>query len=129
MAFSIKHLDHVVLCVSDMDRALRFYCDVLGCAEERRVDAIDLVQLRAGASLIDLMLKPARPADAPPNMDHVALRVDPFDEAAIRTHLQGHGVEVGEMVSRYGAEGNGPSIYIEDPDGNVVELKGPAYSD
>ena len=129
MAFSIKQLDHVVLCVSDMDRALRFYCDVLGCAEERRVDAIDLVQLRAGASLIDLMLKQARPADAPPNMDHVALRIDPFDEAAIRAHLQGHGVEAGEVVSRYGAEGNGPSIYIEDPDGNVVELKGPAYSD
>ncbi|MDJ0896106.1 MAG: VOC family protein [Alphaproteobacteria bacterium] len=129
MAFSIRQLDHVVLCVSDMDRALRFYCDVLGCAEERRVESINLVQLRAGASLIDLMLKAARPADAPPNMDHVALRIDPFDEAAIRAHLQGHGVEVGEVVSRYGAEGNGPSIYIEDPDGNVVELKGPAYSD
>ncbi len=128
MAFSIKRLDHVVLCVSDMDRALRFYCDVLGCVEERRVDWINLVQLRAGASLIDLMLKDPRPADAPPNMDHVALRIDPFDEAAIRAHLQGHGVEAGEVVSRYGAEGDGPSIYIEDPDGNVVELKGPAYS-
>ncbi len=129
MVFSIKQLDHVVLCVSDMDRALRFYCDALGCVEERRVESINLVQLRAGASLIDLMLKDARPADAPPNMDHVALRIDPFDEAAIRAHLASHGVEVGEVVSRYGAEGNGPSIYIDDPDRNVIELKGPPHSD
>ena len=129
MVFTIKQLDHVVLCVSDMDRALRFYCDALGCLEERRVESIDLVQLRAGASLIDLMLKDARPADAPPNMDHVALRIDPFDEAAIRAHLASHGVEVGEVVSRYGAEGNGPSIYIDDPDRNVIELKGPPHSD
>ena len=126
MAFQILNLDHVVLRVAEMERALRFYCGVLGCREERRVDAIKLVQLRAGACLIDLV-----PADRPleragRNMDHFALRIDPFDEAALRRHLAAHKVEMGEVAQRYGAEGSGPSIYINDPDGNLVELKGPA---
>ena len=123
MTFTVKGLDHVVLRVADLDRAIRFYTDVLGCREERRVDSFNLVQLRAGASLIDLIL-----AEDPPgagNMDHFALRIDPFDEAALRRHLDAHGVEVGEVARRYGAEGNGPSMYIADPDGNTVELKGP----
>ncbi|MGI9385327.1 MAG: VOC family protein [Methyloligellaceae bacterium] len=125
MTFSIKHLDHVVVCVADLDRAIRFYCDGLGCTEERRVDSINLVQLRAGSSLIDLMLIDAEAESGPRNMDHFALRIDPFDEAALRSHLGGHGIEVGEVASRYGAEGQGPSMYIQDPDGNTVELKGP----
>ena len=123
MTFAVKGLDHVVLRVADLERAIRFYTDVLGCREERRVDSFNLVQLRAGASLIDLIL-----AEAPPgagNMDHFALRIDPFDEAALRRHLDAHGVEIGEVARRYGAEGNGPSMYIADPDGNTVELKGP----
>ena len=88
-----------------------------------------LVQLRAGASLIDLV--PAAGAPEVPrdqeagNMDHFALRIDPFDEGALRAHLADHGVEVGEVARRYGAEGQGPSLYIQDPDGNTVELKGP----
>ena len=127
MTFSIKHLDHVVVCVADLDRAIAFYCGALGCTEERRVDSINLVQLRAGASLIDLMLIDAGAQDGPRNMDHFALRIDPFDEAALRAHLESHGVEAGEVASRYGAEGQGPSMYIEDPDGNTVELKGPPF--
>ena len=59
------------------------------------------------------------------NVDHIALRIDPFDAAALRTHLQAHGITMGEVTRRYGAEGQGPSIYIEDPDGNTIELKGP----
>jgi glyoxylase I family protein len=125
VTFTLRGLDHVVLRVADMDRAIRFYRDVLGCREERRVESIGLVQLRAGASLIDLV-----PADAPPgsaggNMDHFALSIDSFDEAALRAHLSRHGVEIGEVAERYGAEGDGPSMYIADPDGNTVELKGP----
>ena len=123
--FQVLNLDHVVLRVADLARACRFYCDVLGCREERRVESIGLVQLRAGASLIDLV-----PGDPPAagggNMDHFALRIEPFEEAALRAHLSAAGLEVGQVVQRYGAEGSGPSIYIEDPDGNVVELKGPA---
>ena len=131
MAFAIKNLDHVVVCVSDLDRALAFYTAVLGCAEERRVESIGLVQLRAGASMIDLMLTRPSPEEAEGrpdggrNMDHFCVRIEPFDPPAIRSHLADHGVEVGEVVQRVGAEGKGPSIYIQDPDGNTVELKGP----
>ncbi len=128
MPFAIKQLDHVVLRVSDLERAIRFYEEVLGCKEERRVESIGLVQLRAGASLIDLIAASGDAAAGAPNMDHFALRIDPWDEAAIKAHLAGHGVEAGEAVQRYGAEGDGPSIYITDPDGNTVELKGPSTS-
>lgn len=126
MTFRLKGLDHVVLRVADLDRAITFYTEVLGCRVERRVEGIGLVQLRAGASLIDLV-----PADDPiaaggRNMDHFALRLEPFDEPALRRHLEARGVEAGETARRYGAEGEGPSIYITDPDGNTVELKGPA---
>ena len=125
MTFTLKGLDHVVLRVADMERAIRFYHDALGCREERRVESIGLVQLRAGRSLIDLIPAEAPPGSAAGNMDHFALAIDPFDEAALRAHLTRHGVEIGEVAQRYGAEGSGPSMYITDPDGNTVELKGP----
>ncbi len=126
--FTIKKLDHVVLRVSDLDRAIAFYCGVLGCREERRVERIDLVQLRAGEALIDLVPVADAGGDTPGNMDHFALRIEPFDADALRTYLEGRGVAVGELADRYGAEGQGPSLYIEDPDGNTVELKGPPDS-
>ncbi len=131
--FSIRDIDHLVLRVIDAERMLGFYRDALGCSLERRQDAIGLIQLRAGRSLIDLV-----PVDSPlgraggaapgaqgRNLDHFCLRVEPFDEAAIRAHLAAHGVSAGALESRYGAEGEGPSLYIADPEGNVVELKGP----
>ena len=131
--FRLQHIDHVVLRVRDTAAMQGFYCDVLGCREERRQDEIGLVQLRAGASLIDLVSidgKLGRMGGAAPgvegrNMDHLCLRVDPFDRAAITAHLEAHGVRVGDFGSRYGAEGEGPSQYLTDPEGNVVELKGP----
>ena len=125
MSIAIKGLDHVVLRVADLERAIRFYCEVLGCTEERRVEPVGLVQLRAGASLIDLVPADGAPEVAGGNMDHFCLRIEPFDEAELRAHLTAHGVEVGEVARRYGAEGQGPSLYIQDPDGNTVELKGP----
>jgi len=131
---TIREIDHLVLRVSDLDRMLRFYCDVLGCTVERRQEAIGLIQLRAGHSLLDLV-----PVDGPlgkaggaapgregRNLDHFCFRVEPFDEAAIRRHLEAHNISAGPTQRRYGAEGEGPSIYITDPEGNVVELKGPA---
>jgi glyoxylase I family protein len=129
----IREIDHLVLRVVDLERMLRFYCDVLGCSIERRQDAIGLVQLRAGRSLIDLVPvdgKLGRAGGAAPgaegrNLDHFCLRVEPFDEAAIRSHLEMHGLVAGSVESRYGAEGEGPSLYLTDPEGNVVELKGP----
>lgn len=131
--FLIKQLDHIVLRVVDLDRMLRFYQDVLGCTMERRQEDLGLYQVRAGASLIDLVPvdgKLGRAGGAAPgaegrNLDHFCLRVDPYDEAAIRAHLKAHGVEPGESGSRYGAEGEGPSLYLRDPEGNMIELKGP----
>ena len=125
MTFAIKQLDHVVVRVADMDRAIDFYTKVLGCAVERQVDSIRLVQLRAGLSMIDLVAAKEELRDGPGNMDHFAVRIDPFDEEAIRRHLEIHGIDAGKVASRYGAEGQGPSMYILDPDGNTVELKGP----
>ncbi len=130
MTFEILGIDHVVLRVADQERAIAFYEGVLGAKVERRSEKFGLVQLRAGRSLIDLIEAPAGEPPAGkttggPNMDHFALRIEPFDEAAIRAHLDAHGIEAGELKTRYGADGNGPSLYLEDPDGNRVELKGP----
>ncbi|MFQ5953455.1 MAG: VOC family protein [Kiloniellales bacterium] len=133
MPIRIQAIDHVVLRVRDLDGAIRFYGDVLGCAVERRLDDLGLVQLRAGRSLIDLVDVGGpigRQGGAPPgsegrNMDHVALRLEGFDEAGLRAHLEAHGVTPGDVVTRYGAEGDGPSMYIRDPEGNTIELKGP----
>ena len=129
----IREIDHLVLRIVDLDRMLHFYCGALGCSIERREDEIGLVQLRAGRSLLDLVpvggklgrAGGAAPAREARNLDHFCLRVEPFDEASIRRHLEAQGVEVGPVASRYGAEGEGPSIYVTDPEGNVVELKGP----
>jgi glyoxylase I family protein len=127
---TISGLDHVVLRVGDLDRAIKFYETVLNCHVERRLEQPKLVQLRAGASLIDLVPASVSPASsedsAGRNMDHFAVRVDGFDAAAITADLARHGIAVGEVRERYGAEGYGPSLYISDPDGNTVELKGPA---
>lgn len=131
--FAPLGLDHVVLRVADIGRVQSFYCDVLGCSLEKVQEAIGLVQLRAGRSLIDLVdvNGPIGKTGGPPpgktarNMDHLCIRIDPFDAVAISAHLAVHGIAAGEVVSRYGAEGQGPSMYIADPEGNSVELKGP----
>lgn len=120
----VAGLDHVVLRVADIDRSIAFYGNVLGCAVERRLPEIGLVQLRAGAAMIDLV--PKQPEDdAGRNMDHFAVRIERMDVAALGAHLRRHGIDPGEVRRRYGAEGYGASIYIADPDGNTVELKGP----
>ncbi len=125
-------IDHVVFRVSDLDSALRFYTEVLGATLEKVQPDIGLYQLRAGTSLIDLVPvegKLGRTGGAGPgkegrNVDHVCFRVVPWDEAEILAHLAGHGIEA-QVARRYGAEGDGPSIYLADPDGNGLELKGP----
>jgi glyoxylase I family protein len=132
-AIAIAALDHVVLRVSDLERAKAFYRDVLGCPIEKWQPEFGLLQLRAGAALIDLVTldgKLGREGGAGPgaeghNLDHFCVRLERFDEAALRAHLASHGIAAGEIVQRYGAEGTGPSLYIKDPDGNTVELKAP----
>ena len=131
----IREIDHLVLRVTDLEQMLRFYCDALGCTLDRRLDNIGLVQLRAGSAMLDLVpvdgklgsVGGAAPGKEGRNLDHFCFRVEPFDEATIRAHLVAHGVAAGELESRNGAEGEGPSIYVTDPEGNVVELKGPPY--
>ena len=128
----IRQIDHIVLRVVDVQAMLRFYMDVLGCAPEKNQEEIGLYQVRAGSSLIDFVPvdgKLGRMGGAPPgregrNLDHLCLRIDPFDAAEVTARLQERGVEVGPVASRYGAEGFGPSIYVKDPEGNTVELKG-----
>ena len=130
--FALQQLDHVVLRVRDVSAMEGFYCDVLGCAVERRQEGFGLVQLRAGRSLIDLVDVDGRigrtggaaPGAEGRNMDHLCLRAEPFDREAIVAHLQAHGVRIGEFGLRFGAEGMGPSQYLFDPEGNLVELKG-----
>ena len=131
--FQLRQIDHVVLRVRDGAAMQAFYCDVLGCKIERRQDDIGLIQLRAGQSLIDLVpvdgklgrMGGAAPGAEGRNMDHLCLRAEPFDREAITAHLEAHGVRVGDFGSRYGAEGEGPSQYLFDPEDNLVELKGP----
>jgi glyoxylase I family protein len=130
---TIKHLDHVVLRVTDLRAMMAFYTDVLGCPVEKVQEDLGLYQLRAGSALIDLVpidgplgqKGGAAPGEEGRNLDHFCLRVDPFDAEAIDAHLRAHGAEPVPVASRYGAEGQGPSIYVSDPEGNVVELKGP----
>ncbi len=133
MSLILARIDHIVLRVIQLEPMLQFYCKVLGCRIERRQDAIGLVQLRAGASMLDLVPvdgKLGRQGGAPPgpegrNLDHICFRVESFDAGAIAAHLAAHGVQAGNVEMRYGAEGEGPSIYIADPEGNTIELKGP----
>jgi len=120
---TICGIDHVVLRVHDMDRMRRFYCEVLGAHHVAYRPDFGMSHLRIGAAMIDLVER------TPPsgcNMDHLCLRVEPFDQEAIVAHLKHHGVAVGDIRKRYGAEGNGISIYLADPEGNTVELKGPS---
>ena len=130
----IRDIDHVVLRVKDIDAMRRFYCDVLGATHVAWRPEFGMSHLRAGASMIDLITVDGplgRPGGAAPgrearNMDHLCLRIEPFDPDAIVAHLKKHRVPVGEIRRRFGAEGNGVSIYLTDPEGNTVELKGPS---
>ena len=130
---AIREIDHQVLRVSDLEAMLAFYTRALGCTVEVRREDIGLYQLRAGRSMLDLVPlqgKLGKAGGAAPgregrNLDHFCFRVEPFDEKAIRGHLESLGIAVGEVATRIGAEGAGPSIYISDPEGNTVELKGP----
>ena len=129
----VRDIDHLVLRTAHPDEMIAFYTQVLGLAVERQLPEIGLIQLRAGRSLLDLVPVDsalgrkggAAPGSEGHNLDHLCFRIEPFDEAEIRAALSRAGVEAGPTEQRYGAEGTGPSIYIRDPDGNTVELKGP----
>jgi glyoxylase I family protein len=129
----VTGFDHIVLRVRDKAAMLGFYEGVLGLSVDRDRPELGLTHIRAGAQMIDLVtldgplgrMGGAGPAAEGRNLDHFCLQVRPFAEAAIRAHLAAHGVAVVEEGPRYGADGNGFSLYVRDPEGNTVELKGP----
>ena len=120
----IAEIDHVVFRCRDQNKMLDFYTRLMGLAEERRLEQIGLIQLRAGAGMIDLVPNDGPIVEKSRNVDHVCLGIDADDMDAIARHLKEVGVDFIEgPVPRYGAHGTGLSIYIRDPEGNVVELK------
>lgn len=130
---TIKQLDHLVLRVSDLQAMMTFYTEVIGCPVEKIQENLGLYQLRAGSSLIDLVPVDgplgqkggAAPGQQGRNLDHFCLQVEPFDAEEITAHLRKFGYDPAPVASRYGAKGQGPSIYVTDPEGNTLELKGP----
>ncbi|WP_063913716.1 VOC family protein [Pseudomonas sp. p21] len=131
--FAIKHIDHLVLRVSDLPRSIAFYTELLGCTVSRVREDLGMVHLATGTAMIDLVTLDGplgQPGGAAPraegrNLHHFCLRIEPFDEPALTAYLQTAGVKVEPAEKRYGAEGEGLSLYCYDPDGNQVELKGP----
>lgn len=130
--FEIAGIDHIVLRTANIESMLAFYCNVLACSIERETpEAIGLTQLRAGSALIDLVtvdsqlgrVGGAAPTATENNVDHFCLQLKSISEQEIKSHLQNFGITEGEFGTRYGAQGNGKSIYIHDPDGNTVELR------
>jgi catechol 2,3-dioxygenase-like lactoylglutathione lyase family enzyme len=130
----LRGIDHVVLRVKDIELMRRFYCDILGATHVAYRPEFGMSHLRVGAAMIDLVelsgplgkAGGAGPGTEGRNMDHLCLRVEPFEEQEILSYLRKHGVPVGDVRTRFGAEGNGVSIYVTDPEGNTVELKGPS---
>ena len=129
---NIKGIDHLVLRTGQVEQMCLFYCGVLGCTIERETPPdIGLVQLRAGNALIDLVSVGSKlgamdggpPEKSENNLDHFCLQLRQTSEKEIRSHLASHSVKVGEFAERYGAQGFGLSVYIQDPDGNTVELR------
>lgn len=133
--FSVQRIDHVVLRVRDLNGSIEFYRSVLGCVVVRQREHLGLVHLRAGASMIDLVSVDgklgsrggAAPGKEGRNVDHLCLRIEPFNEPDLVSHLKRHGVApLGSAEINFGAEGEGLSLYFPDPDGNMIELKGPS---
>jgi catechol 2,3-dioxygenase-like lactoylglutathione lyase family enzyme len=115
-------LDHVVLNVADVERSLAFYCGELGLPGERvdewRRGEVFFPSVRVDAhTIIDLLAAP-RTGE---NSDHLCLVVEPTDLDAVKD--SGRFEVVDGPATRFGARGDGTSLYVKDPDGNTVELR------
>ena len=133
--FAIERIDHVVFRVLDLEQSIQFYRQLLGCEVVRHREHLGLVHLRAGASMIDLISVDgklgskggATSAKEARNVDHLCLRIEPFNEGQLVEHLLHFGISpLGKAEVNFGAEGDGLSLYFPDPDGNLIELKGPS---
>ena len=129
--FHIQQLDQLVLRVQNPELMLMFYQQALGCTLERQLPELGLYQLRAGQQLIDIISVDGElglPGGKAPgaeghNLAHFCLLISPFEPATLQQHFARFGIDIGEPEVRYGATGFGPSVYIQDPQGNVIELK------
>lgn len=124
--FGIVKLDHVVLTSAAPEKLEQFYIQIIGCTREEHAKGSRLIHLRAGSALIDIVPAESAASGSPRNMEHFCLRVEPFDAQAIMAWLDGHGIGHTDLLNHYGADGRGPSIYLQDPEGNRLELKGPS---
>jgi len=142
--FTFQRIDHIVLRCRDTQKMRDFYVGVLG-AEPEWVGRMDgcLSHLRIGSSLIDLQGYEAPggrklhaggqglPADAPKpeidptkgTLDHFAINLAPYNPETVTEYLTAAGHAPYAQGRRYGADGDGYSIYLTDPEGTVVELK------
>ena len=125
-------IDHLVLRTANYRELIDFYCDVIGCRLERETaPEFGLTQLRAGNALIDIVDVNGElgrnggeaPGASGNNLDHFCLQIDKFNEAELIDWLRTRGVDCGEFVERYGAQGMGRSLYLSDIDGNTIELR------
>ena len=128
----IRTIDHIVLRTSQPQKMIDFYCRVLGCTLERTLPKdVGLSQLRAGNSLIDIVATDSQlgrsggppPTESGNNLDHFCLQIEAIKEDKLLAYLSDQGVTTSDFETRYGAQGLGPSIYIQDPDKNTIELK------
>lgn len=125
MPFTPLGFDHIVLRVRDRTAAQKFYTESLGCSLERINEEFSLIHLRFGAQQIDLIPgNGATDPDARQGIDHFCLSIQCDDMAALAVELHTKGVDlVGDVTARFGAYGVGPSLYLRDPDGYMIELK------
>ena len=132
-AFRVLGIDHIVLRCTNLPAMMAFYCGTLGFEVAKRNEPLGLVHLRSRSAMIDLVSIDgprgrgggAAPGAEGRNLDHLCLRVDPFDAAALMGHFEALGLAPAELRTRFGGEGDGLSFYVCDPEGNRVEIKGP----
>jgi catechol 2,3-dioxygenase-like lactoylglutathione lyase family enzyme len=132
--FRVLKIDHIVLRCARIASTMDFYCQTLGFEVAKRNEPLGLIHLRSEGAMIDLIALDgplgraggAEPGREGRNLDHLCLRVDPFDPDVLTRYFQDRGIAVTEIKTRFGGEGDGPSFYIHDPEGNQVEIKGPA---
>jgi catechol 2,3-dioxygenase-like lactoylglutathione lyase family enzyme len=131
--FTVTGMDHIVLKVRDMDRVLDFYLNVLGLKGERleefRQGRVPFPSVRINHdTIIDLFPVQASADDVPDarssDLDHFCLVVDQTDMSQVVAYLQRHGVAIQQgPVTRWGAHGNGTSIYFSDPENRQIEIR------
>ncbi len=127
----ITEMDHIVLRVRDVETSLRFYTQILGMPAERveqwRAGEIRFPSARLNAdTIIDFFGSDQEPIcrDGAKNQDHYCMVIEPTDMEELKAKFEGIGVDIqAGPGKRWGSHGDGISLYIYDPDDNVVELR------